>query len=165
LETATGTEPAVVRSLSSNVIWSWVVLTKVVLREDPFQVAEEAGTNPLPITVRTLPASSTVTVPGVTDETRGAGLLTMNSAAADAPPPGAGFFTVISAVPAIDRSVEVSVIFNCVVLTKVVTRLFWFHSALEPWTNPVPLMVTVVAASPVVAPEGDMEVMLGVGLF
>jgi hypothetical protein len=69
LETATGTEPAVVRSLSSNVTWSWVVLTKVVAREDPFQVAEEAGTNPLPVTVRTLPASSTVTVPGVTDET------------------------------------------------------------------------------------------------
>jgi hypothetical protein len=89
----------------------------------------------------------------------------MNFAAADAPPPGAGFITVISAVAAVDRSVEVSVIFNCVALTEVVTRLLWFHSAVEPWTNPVPLMVTVGGASPAVATEGDMEVILGVGLF
>jgi hypothetical protein len=39
------------------------------LREDPFQVAEEVGTNPLPVTVRKLLASFTVTVLGVTDET------------------------------------------------------------------------------------------------
>ncbi len=89
----------------------------------------------------------------------------MNVAEEDTPPPGPGFTTAICAVPAVDKSAELSVTFSCVALTKVVTRLLWFYCTVEPWTKPVPVMVTVVAASPAVAPVGDMEVTPGAGLF
>jgi hypothetical protein len=68
---------------------SSVLLTKVVAREAPFHVAAEAATNPLPITVSKLPASLTVTVPGVTDETVGTGLFVAGAGLDEPPPPQA----------------------------------------------------------------------------
>jgi hypothetical protein len=89
LVTAIWTEPAAVRSLSTSLTVSSLVLTKVVAREAPFHVAEEPATNPLPVTVSKLPASLTVTVPGVTDETVGTGFFVAGEGLDEPPPPQA----------------------------------------------------------------------------
>src|SRR4029077_4016188 len=81
------------------------------------------------------------------------------------PPPGLGFTTEICAVPEAAKSAEVTVTCNCVELTNVVGRLLWFHSTVDPCTNPLPVIVTAVDEPPTVALEGDIELIDGTGLF
>lgn len=65
------------------------------MRAAPFQVTVDVGTNPLPDIASVDPPLVVVTVPGAAAEICGAGLLTVKAMAADVPPPGAGFTTVI----------------------------------------------------------------------
>src|SRR5258708_36088130 len=80
------------------------------------------------------------------------------------PPPGAGLNTIIWAVPATAMSDAVMAACSCVPLTYVVVRPVPFQYTTEPLTNPFPFTVTVKAALPAVADEGDNEVTAGVGL-
>ena len=104
------------KSPAVSVIVNWEALRYVVARTLPLKATEEAGMKPVPLTVNTW-----LTVPATTEagdklEIAGTGLLfglvTENIAEAEVPPPGAGFVTVTGALPAVPRSLAVSVIFS-----------------------------------------------------
>ena len=75
---------------------SWVGLRNVVERAEPFQLATELLMNPLPFIVIVKAAAPAVMLFGVIEVSTGRGLaaLIVNTAAAEAPPPGDGFRTV-----------------------------------------------------------------------
>jgi len=93
------------------------------VRAAVFHVTDELETKPVPVTVTIEPPSIVETVLGEIPEICGAGLLIVNVAALDAPPPGAGFATTICAVPPTARSEGVSATCSWVELTNVVVRL------------------------------------------
>ena len=140
-----------------------MALTKVVVRAAPFQVTTELETKPLPLTVTVEPPLMVVTVLAEIPEICGAGLLIVNVAALEVPPPGAGFTTTTCAVPALAKSAAVTATCNWVELTNVVVRLAWFHWATELSIKPLPFTVTVVAAAPAIALEGVRELTIGIG--
>lgn len=84
-------------------------------------------------------------------------------AAADGPPPGAGFTTVMVAVPATATSEARMDALRVVELTKVVLRLLPFHCTLEVAMKFVPLTVKVKPVPQTVAEEGDREAIVGTG--
>src|SRR5262249_132396 len=84
----------------------------------------------------------------------------------EAPPPGAGLTTVISAVPAEEMSALVIAAVSWEALTKVVVRALPFHCTTAPDTKPVPLTVNVNAAPPGAAESGtSLCCGYGIGLF
>ena len=88
----------------------------------------------------------------------------VNAALLEVPPPGAGLNTVTCAVPAVVMSAAVIAACNCVALTNVVVRFVPFQLTTDPLRNPVPFTVTVKAAVPAVALDGDSELTVGIGL-
>ena len=93
----------------------------------PFQCTCEPATNPLPLTVKVRSGDPPIAVAGVREAIAGVGLITLNVAVADVPPPGAEFTTVTAAVPAVAASVAVIAAVSCVRLENVVTRFVPFH--------------------------------------
>ncbi len=61
----------------------------------------------------------------------------------DAPPPGGGFVTTIGKSPAVARSEEPSVIFNCPELTKAALWVTPLNVTVEDDRKPLPVIVTV----------------------
>src|SRR5262245_2474615 len=94
----------------------------------------------------------------------GAGM-TVNSVAADVPPPGAGVTTVIGQAPATARSAADSVASNCVELTNVVGRGDPFHASTDDDVNLLPSTWTVTGAEPATADVGDIDATTGAGLI
>ena len=82
----------------------------------PFHCTVEAATNPLPVTVSVNAPDPATVEAGEICAVAGAGLLMLNVAAVDVPPPGAGFTTVTAAVPALVRSEAVIATVSCVAL-------------------------------------------------
>src|SRR5258708_2771335 len=80
-----------------------------------------------------------------------------NAAPADGPTPGAGFalMTRTMADPGAVTAVEGTVAVNCVGLIYVVARVFPFHWTGLPFTNPLPVTVSVKALDPAMADAGD----------
>jgi hypothetical protein len=76
------------------------------------------------------------------------GLGTLKYITFEAPPPGAGFVTVMEAVPASAISEAGIAAVICKLLMKVVVRGLPFQFAVELETNPVPLIVRVNPALP-----------------
>ena len=144
---------------------NWVALTNVVVRAEPFQFTTEPLTNPLPFTANVNPVDPTVTLLGVIEVStgRGLGAVIVKTAAAEAPPPGAGFRTVTCAVPAAATSAAVTAACSCVVLTRVVVREEPFHCTVEPVKNPLPFTMSVKPGAPATAVEGETEEMTGAG--
>ena len=101
------------------------------MRAAVFHVTDELETKPVPVTVTIDPLSIVETVLGEIPEICGAGLLIVNVAALDAPPPGAGFTTTICKVPPRATSAAVSATCSWVELTNVGVRLLWFHWTVE----------------------------------
>lgn len=97
--------------------------------------------------------------------TAGTGFVTVNVVAAEAPPPGAGFTTVIWGVPPLASSDADTLICNCVALIKVVVLLVPFHCTTEVETKPVPVTVTVVALLPAGTEVGFVADTVGAGLL
>jgi hypothetical protein len=95
----------------------------------------------------------------------GVGLFTVNAVAADVPPPGAGFCTVIWFVELPDRSAAGTTPTSCVALTTLVAISTPFQPTNDPATNPVPVTVTIVSFAPAVTLEGLTLVIVGVGSF
>jgi hypothetical protein len=93
---------------------SCVALTYVVVRLLPFHSTCDAAMNPLPLTVSENAADPAAAVSGAIEAIAGAGLLTLNVAAAELPPPGVGVITVTDAVPAAAKSAAVIVAISCV---------------------------------------------------
>lgn len=71
----------------------------------------------MPLTVRVKPVSPIVLEVGEISVVVGTGLLTVKVCALDVPPPGVGFVTVISKVPAVVRSPVKMAAVTCVAET------------------------------------------------
>src|SRR5450755_1975639 len=84
--------------------------------------------------------------------------------ALEAPPPGAGFFTVTVAVPAVAISAAWILAVTWPLFTKVVARAAPFHSTVQPDTRLAPFTVRVNAGPPCVALGGVSEASEGTGL-
>jgi hypothetical protein len=82
----------------------------------------------------------------------------------EVPPPGVGVKTLTAAEPALARSDVVMVARSWLALTNVVVRLPPFQRTTEPFTNPLPLTVSVSVALPAEALVGDRLVATGTGL-
>src|SRR2546421_117816 len=156
--------PAVPRSAAEMAAVSCVALRNVVVRAAPFQRTVELLTKPLPFTRSVSGPVPAVAPVGVSAVSPGAALLTVKACAAEAPPPGAGVTTVTCGVPAAATSAAATAAVICVALTKTVVRAAPFQRTLEPVTKLVPLTVSVDAAPPTPALEGESDASVGTGL-
>ena len=84
-----------------------MLLTKVVVRSDPFHRTTDPETNPEPLTVSVKVAPPAVALDGESEVIDGAGLLMVKVDPLDAPPPGDGLKTITVAVPGIAMSLAV----------------------------------------------------------
>jgi|HubBroStandDraft_1064217.scaffolds.fasta_scaffold132350_1 hypothetical protein len=151
-------------SLAETGAVSCVADTNVVVRLEPFHCTAEFETKLDPFTVRVKDDPPWRADDGDSEEIAGAGLLIANDAAAEVPPPGVGLTTVILVFPAAAMSVAVIAAVSCVADTNVVVRLEPFHCTVEPEMKLLPFTVKVKAAPPMVADEGESELIAGTGL-
>jgi mRNA-degrading endonuclease toxin of MazEF toxin-antitoxin module len=131
----------------------------------PFHCTVDPETKFVPVTVRVKAAPPAVALEGESEVALGFGLLMVKVRAPDVPPPGEGFTTVTEAVPGVAMSLAEIAAVNFVPLTKVVVRALPFHCTTELVTKFVPVTVSVKAAPPAVALEGESEVAVGTGLL
>src|SRR5438874_1040926 len=156
--------PAAATSAAAMAAVSCVALTKVVVRAVPFQRTVEPLTKLVPVTVSVRAALPADVLVGDSVESVGEGLLTLNVCAAEVPPPGAGVTTVTDAVAAVARSEAGMAAVSCVALTKVVVRAAPFQRTPEALTKLLPFTVSVNAAPPTLALEGESDVSDGAGV-
>src|SRR6266404_29508 len=156
--------PAAVTSAAEMAAVSCVALTKVVVRAAPFQRTMEPLTKPLPFTRSVSGPVPAVAPVGVSPVSPGAGLLTVKVCAAEVPPPGVGVTTVTCGVPAAATSAAAMAAVSCVALTKVVVRAAPFQRTPEALTKLLPFTVSVNAAPPTLALEGESDVSDGAGV-
>lgn len=142
-----------------------MAVTKVVVFAAPLKFTTEIETKFVPLTVSVNAAPPAVALVGESDVIVGAGLLMMNVAVAEVPPPGAGLVTVTFTEPPVAISVARMAAVTCVELTNVVAFAEPLKFTTAPATKPVPFTVSVKAAPPAVALDGDSKVMAGSGLF
>jgi hypothetical protein len=102
-----------------------VLLTKVVVRLDPFHRIVELLRKLVPFTVSVNAAPPATMEVGL--RLMIAGAMMVNVCVLDVPPPGEGLTTVTLAVPAEAISAAVIAAVNCVLLTKAVVRVDPFH--------------------------------------
>ena len=95
----------------------------------------------------------------------GAGLVMVNVAAPDSPPPGAGLKTVTFAVLAVATSLAGMAASNRVLETKVVGRSLPFQRTFALLTKFVPVMVRVNPPLPATVVDGLIVVIVGAGLL
>jgi hypothetical protein len=81
----------------------------------------------VPFTVKVKPPLPAVTQVGLIDVVVGTGLLMVNVTAFDVPPPGAGFTTVVAAVPALATKLAGTVAVSWVEETNVVVKAVPFQ--------------------------------------
>src|SRR3989454_551024 len=165
VSTVTGRLAAVAMSAAAIAAVNWVALTKVVVRAAPFQRTVEPLVKPVPLTVSVKAAPPTCALVGDRLETVGTGLLIENVNTPDVPPSGPDRTTVTDAVPTAARSEAGMAAGGRAGLTKVVVRTAPFQRTVAPFTNPVPLTVSVKAAPPTVALVGVSPVIVGMGLL
>ena len=144
---------------------SFVLLTNVVVRADPFQFTTEPETNFDPCRVSVKVGPPAVALLGEIEPITGTGLLIVNVIAFDVPPPGEPFTTVTEAVPAVAMSAAEMEAVSTVLLEKVVVRGAPFQFTTEVVTKPEPLTVSVKATPPAVALLGEIEPIAGTGLL
>ena len=159
--TVTETVPAVSMSDEGTVAASRVLLTKVVVKTELFQCTFEPETKFDPLTVSVKAGPLAVALLGEIELIAGTGLLTLNVIAFDVPPPGPGFVTVTSIVPAVAMSAAEIVAVSWALLENVVARGAPFQFTTEVVMKPEPFTVSVKAAPPAVALAGEMEVTVG----
>lgn len=125
----------------------------------------ELETNPVPVTVNVNPAPPASALAGESVVTVGAGLLIVSVAAADIPPPGAGFVTLIEALPAVAISAAVIVAVTCVPLVNVVVLGDPLRLTTEVEIRFVPFTVSENVGPPAVVAAGTNELIVGAGLL
>src|SRR5215472_5300693 len=89
---------------------------------------------------------------------------TVNVAALELPPPGAGLTTVTATLPAEARSAAPMLALSWLLLTNVVVRLLPPHCTVELDKKLEPFTVSVNANAPAGALVGEIELTLGTGL-
>ena len=104
--TVTEAVAAVAMSAAEMEAVSFMLLTNVVVRGDPFQFTTEPETKCEPFTVSVKAGPPAVALLGEIELIAGTGLLMVNVIALDVPPPGGAFTTVTEAVPAVLMSDE-----------------------------------------------------------
>jgi hypothetical protein len=119
----------------------------------------------VPVTVSVKAAPPAVALAGEIELSVGLGFgaLIVNVCAPEVPPPGAGFDTVTDAVPAEAMSAAVICAVSCVLLPNVVARWLPFHCTTDELMKFVPVSVSVKAAPPAVALDGEIELSVGLG--
>jgi hypothetical protein len=100
LNTVTVSVPALLTSAAVIAAVSFVPLTKVVVRLDPFHFTTEVETKLVPFTVRVKAELPLIAPLGAIVVIAGTGLLMVKVSEPDDPPPGDGLNTVTAAVPA-----------------------------------------------------------------
>ena len=120
LTTVTDAVPAVATRAALTIAANCNPLTKVVVRDAPFHLTDEAAIKFVPLTVRVNCAAPAVILAGESEVAVGAGLLgtglMVNAKAFDVPPPGVPLKTVTLAVPAVAISAAVTEAVNWVAL-------------------------------------------------
>jgi hypothetical protein len=156
-----------VMSLAGIAAVTWVSLTKLVGRSDPFQRTTEFKTKPVPFTMSVKAGPPAPARFGLIVVIAGTGfaLVIVNVTAFEVPPTGAGFDTVTDAVPGDAISLAGIVAVSNVVLVEVVVRSAPFQRTTEPDMKPVPLIVRVNAGPPAVAEPGLSPLIAGTGLL
>lgn len=87
----------------------------------------------------------------------------VNVAAADVPPPGAGFVTVTAGVPTVATSVAETGMVNCDAFINVVVRAVPLKFTTEVEIKFVPFTTSVNPAEPAAIVLGDNDVIVGAG--
>lgn len=131
LTTVTCALPAVLMSVARTDAVSWILLTNVVASFAPFHSTEEVETKFDPLTVSVKLAPPARALLGESDVAFGTGLLTVNVAGGELPPPGAGLLTVTLKVPAAAISEAGTEAVSSVPLTNVVVRAAPFQFITE----------------------------------
>jgi len=163
--TVTFAVPALAMSAEAMEAVSCILLTKVVVRAEPFHLSIELEMKLEPFTTSVHAAPPAVALEGVREVSCGAAFLTVKVKAFEPPPPGAGFTTVIgtvAAVPISDAGIEAV---TRMLLLYVVVRFEPFHCTVTPDTKRVPFTVKVKAAPPAVLKDGVSDVSTGTGLL
>src|SRR4051812_34650087 len=119
----------------------------------------------VPVTVTVVAADPATRLVGLSCVIVGTRFVIGSWTAADAPPPGAGFATVIECVPAAARSAAIRTAVSCVPLTKVVCRALPSTCTVVAAKKPVPLMATEADAEPAGKDDGEIWVIAGMGLL
>lgn len=157
--------PATAMSAAAMVAVNCIELIRLVVRGLAFQFTTLPVTKFVPYTDSVKPAEPAVTDAGEIPVREGGGLLMVNVALPDVPPPGAGFTTATLSVPAAATSAAAITAVNWLELTTVVVRLLPFHNTVLPGTKFVPVTASVKVVEPAVAEVGEVTVSEGTGLL
>lgn len=135
---------------------NWVPLTNVVVRLAPFTCTTEPGMKLLPLRVNVKPALPALTLLGEMLASEGCGLLMVRVTAAEVPPPGVEFTTVIETEPTEAMSLAGIAALSWLPLTNVVVRLEPLTLTTELETKLLPFSVSVNAGLPALTLAGEM---------
>jgi len=139
--------------------------TNDVVRGDPSKLTTEDAVKPVPVTVIVKVEAPIAFELGEMSDVVGAGLFTVKVWALDVPPPGVVFVTVMLKVPAVvmsDDGIEAVTLED---ETNDVVRGDPSKLTTDPETKPVPVTVIVKVEFPTVFESGEMELVVGTGLF
>jgi hypothetical protein len=152
------------RSAALRATCNVVALISIVGRAEAFHNTTEFDSNPVPVIVIVagLPGGTYLGEIAVIIAT---GLFTSNVVGTEAPPPGAGFCTVIGVAELPVKSAAGTTAVISVPLTNVVTSGAFFQSTKEPARKLVPFTSSVVSAAPAVTLAGLTLMIVGAGLF
>lgn len=166
LTTVIGNVPEVARSAASSVTVSWFALTNDVALSRPLKRTTEPNTKLEPLIVKGVSSPPAGMVVADSDVIAGTGTeVTSRFIALEMPPPGAGLLMVIGNRPTAVISVAGIMAVNCVLFTKVVTRLTPLHCITEVALKLVPVAVSMNSGSPAVLLGGEIAVSVGTGLL
>ena len=167
LVTAIDSEPAVATSAGVRATCRTVLFTKPVDRFVLFTLTTDCGAKFVPVITNVTPPDPARTVVGEMDvivgTLLGAGVIVKVREVADVPPPGVEVNTTTVAVPGLAIRLAGTLAVISLVLRKVVTSAFPFHSTSEPGEKLLPVTVKVNAVPPACAVVGDMDLSDGFG--
>lgn len=149
-------------SLAGMAAVSCVLLTKVVVRLEPFTWTTDAGMKLLPLRVMVTEPLPAMTVSGERLVRVGSGLRT-SKLRDHTPPPGVGFTTETERNAADATSTPRIAAVSCVLLTKVVARLEPFTWTTDAGTKLLPVRVIVNPPLPAITVSGERLVSFGAG--
>ena len=167
LVTAMDSEPAVATSATVRFTCRTVLFIKPVGRFVLFTLTTDCGAKFVPVITNVTPADPASAVVGEMDvivgTLLGAGVIVKVREVADVPPPGVEVNTTTVAVPGLAIRLAGTLVVIWLVLRKVVTSAFPFHSTKEPGEKLLPVTVRVNAVPPACAVVGDMALSDGLG--
>ena len=167
LVTAMESVPAVARSAAVRFACTTVLFMKPVGRFVLFTLTTDCGAKLVPVRTNVTPNDPARTVVGemevIVGTLLGAGVIVKVREVADVPPPGVGVNTTTVAVPGLAIRLAGTLVVIWLVLRKVVTSAFPFHSTSEPGEKLLPVTVKVNAVPPACAVVGDIALRDGFG--